>query len=65
MKLSEMELKLEKLLDEEQDVYWNKSLAVKILFFLEKEGMLPPYKSKDRQYPDTLTQHSWEEENEN
>ncbi len=35
-----------------------------ILTRIEKEGMLPPYLTKDRRYPDTLNQHNWEFEDE-
>jgi hypothetical protein len=42
MKRSEMLKKIEDLIDDNQDCYWNNSLARELLEFIEKEGMIPP-----------------------
>lgn len=39
-------------------------IADRILTLLEQAGMLPPYKTKDRQYPDSQLTHTWEPEKE-
>lgn len=36
--------------------------ASTLLSIIEKAGMLPPYKTKERQYPDCQLIHTWEKE---
>ena len=38
--------------------------ANRLLNKIEESGMLPPYKTKDRQYPECQITHKWEPENE-
>lgn len=67
MKRSEMILKMERFYNIRHVMLESGYISLtefmtEFLDHIEYNGMLPPYKNEERQYPDTLKQHSWEEE---
>ena len=66
MKRTEMLSKIVDIVSENtfDEFYLSINEANILLLELEKLGMLPPYKTKDRQYPECQITHKWEPENE-